>query len=749
MNPYLEDLTPSQREAVLHQGSPLLVLAGAGSGKTRVVTRRVAYWIASGLARPEEILALTFTNKAAAEMRERALCLLAGKREEAGDGAGGRSREPLDSPPQSGRLPWIATFHSACARILRREGRAVGLSPGFTIYDDADSAAAVAAVASDLGINREMYPPRALLAAIRRAKNQGLGPEDFQGLDFGLDARARQVYPAYQRRLRESDAADFDDLLLLTLRLFEDRPDVLAACRSRFRHVLVDEYQDTNGAQHRLLKLLAGDGENLCVVGDEDQSIYRWRGAEVEGILQFEREYPGARVIRLEENFRSSATILRGAAGVIARNRRRRAKSLVPTRAAGEKLTLYVARDETAEAEYVASQILSLAKGESPRERPTAAVFFRTHAQSRPFEEVFRRRRIPHRVVAGLRFFDRKEVKDLVTYLKVLANPRADDALLRILNAPPRGIGEATVSRLKEQAKEAGKPLWEAIGEAGDTFGGAAANRLAAFRALMEGLRREADRLPVADLVRGVLDRTGYGEFGRQAGREEVLEEFRRSVDEFQSRWMEANGEAPGLGEYLQETALLSDVDAPGEETGQVLLMTLHAAKGLEFETVLLTGVEDGLIPHGQSLRGPEGDVEEERRLFFVGMTRAKDRLFLTRALTRTLNGQTRSNPESLFLAEIPEDALVREGESALPDATLPSKRAPRGAVLKETTGLSSGRQDHRDPWAVGVRVIHEHFGPGTIVDRKGSGDDLQVSVRFAGGTKRLVVRYAPLRRAG
>ncbi|MFQ5693353.1 MAG: ATP-dependent helicase, partial [Nitrospinota bacterium] len=562
MNPSPEDLTPSQREAVLHQGSPLLVLAGAGSGKTRVVTRRIAHLVSAGLARPGEILALTFTNKAAGALRERALRLLT-RGEEGPPKDAGAATPPAPSRTGSARLPWISTFHSACARILRRDGEALGLSPDFTIYDGADSLAAVAAVASDLGINRELYPPQAILSAIRRAKNRGLGPEDYEGLDFGLDVHVRRAYPAYQRRLRDANAADFDDLLLMTLRLFRERADVLKAYRSRFRHVLVDEYQDTNAAQHRLLKLLAGDGEGLCVVGDEDQSIYRWRGAEVEGILRFEQEYPGARLIRLEENFRSSATILRGASGVISRNRRRREKALLPTRETGEKVTLYVAPDESAEAEYVAARIAEMAERREGASggRPTTAVFFRTHAQSRPFEEAFRRRRIRHRVVAGLRFFDRKEVKDLVSYLKVLANPRADDALLRIINVPARGIGDSTVSRLRERAKAQGAPLWEAVAEADDAFGGAARNRLAEFFALMEGLRSEARRLPVPELVKTVLDRTGYGELCRRSGRGEVIEEYLRSLDDFRSRWLEAQGAEPRLREYLEETALLSDLD--------------------------------------------------------------------------------------------------------------------------------------------------------------------------------------------
>ena len=772
MTAHLEDLTPSQKEAVLHRGSPLLVLAGAGSGKTRVVTRRIARLITDGLAGREEILALTFTNKAAGEMRERVARLLSGRKEGGGED---ETRPSSDASGASGwnpRLPWISTFHAGCARILRRDGKAVGLDPDFTIYDGTDSLAAITAVSADLKISRDLYPPRAILAAIRGAKSRDLGPEEFQGRDFGLDAKVRQAYPLYQRRLRDSGAADFDDLLFLTLRLLSGHPEILETYRSRFGHILVDEYQDTNGAQHRFLKLLAGDGRNLCVVGDEDQSIYRWRGAEVEGILHIERAYPGIRVIRLEENFRSSASILRGAAGVISRNRQRREKSLIPTRETGEKLTLFIAPDENAEAEFVASQIRLPSKPEEGDRRGsgTTAVFFRTHSQTRPFEEAFRRNRIPHRVLAGLRFFDRKEVKDLVSYLKVLANPRADDALLRIINTPTRGIGGTTIARLRELAARDGKSLWEVIAAPESPFAGAAKNSLAAFHGLMRALVHDAARLPVADLVREVLDKTGYGEFCRQAGRGEVVEEFLRSVEEFHARRLDVQGEAPKLRDYLDETALLSDVDAAGEEeAGIVLLMTLHAAKGLEFDTVFLTGVEDGLLPHAQSLRAGDAEIEEERRLFYVGMTRTKNRLILTRARSRMMNGRTLSNPESIFLSEIPDEVLVRKGDESgrvpgvsrhgrgrdgFPPSSSPSRR-PAGASperresAREKIPPGSSAPRSSGPWGVGARVVHERFGPGTIVARNGSGDKLRVSVRFASGAKQLVVKYAPMKETG
>ncbi len=750
-----------------------MVLAGAGSGKTRVVTRRIARLITDGLVGREEILALTFTNKAAGEMRERVARLLSGRKEE---GEEDETRPSSNASGPSGgnsRLPWISTFHAGCARILRRDGKAVGLEPNFTIYDGTDSLAAITAVSADLKISRELYPPRAILAAIRGAKSRDLGPEEFQGRDFGLDAKVRQAYPLYQRRLRDSGAADFDDLLFLTLRLLSGHPEILEAYRSRFRHILVDEYQDTNGAQHRFLKLLAGDGRNLCVVGDEDQSIYRWRGAEVEGILHIERAYPGIRVIRLEENFRSSASILRGAAGVISRNRQRREKSLIPTRETGEKLTLFIAPDENAEAEFVASQIRLPSKPEEGDRRGfgTTAVFFRTHSQTRPFEEAFRRNRIPHRVLAGLRFFDRKEVKDLVSYLKVLANPRADDALLRIINTPVRGIGGTTIARLRELAGRDGKSLWEVIAAPESPFAGAAKNSLAAFHELMRALVDDAARLPMADLVRQVLDKTGYGEFCRQAGRGEVVEEFLRSVEEFHARRIDAQGEPPKLRDYLDETALLSDVDAAGEEdAGVVLLMTLHAAKGLEFDTVFLTGVEDGLLPHAQSLRAGDAEIEEERRLFYVGMTRTKNRLILTRVRSRMMNGRTLSNPESIFLSEIPDEVLVRKGDESgpitgvsrhgrgrdgFPPPSSPSRRAAgasperRESAREKIPPGSLASPRFPGPWGVGARVVHERFGPGTIVARNGSGDKLRVSVRFASGAKQLVVKYAPMKETG
>ncbi len=765
MHSYLEGLTDQQREAVLHEGSPLLVLAGAGSGKTRVVTRRIARLITEGLARPQEVLALTFTNKAAGEMRERALRLLAGEDGESVGRAGARGGDRGDADPAPARLLWVSTFHSACARILRYDGKALGLEPDFTIYDAADSLAAITAVASDLGINRDLYAPRLLLSVIRRAKSQGIGPDQFEGLGFGVDAKVRQVYPAYQARLRESGAADFDDLLFMTTRLFEEHTDILNAYRERFRRILIDEYQDTNGAQHHLLKLLAGQGGNLCVVGDEDQSIYKWRGAEVEGILQMERAYPGTRVIRLEKNFRSSAAILRGAAGVIGRNRRRRNKALIPTREAGEKLVLYSALDDGAEAEYVASKVIDIRRGPGDPSGPSStAVFFRTHAQSRPFEEAFRRHRIPHRVVAGLRFFDRKEIKDVVSYCKVLVNPRAEDALLRIINVPPRGIGGTTVQRLKEAVRETGRSIWDVIARPGEAVRGSAKSRVADFHELMARLAEEAVRLPVVDLFRSLQVRTGYAEFCRETGREAVLKEFADSLEKFQGEWK--SDAAPRLRDYLDEAALLSDIDTvEGQPGGEVLLMTLHAAKGLEFDTVFLTGVEEGLIPHSQSLRAAEGDIEEERRLFYVGMTRAQNRLILTRALTRTLYGQTRSHPESVFLSEIPEDVLTREGgegrfgqKAAFSDAGGDGRRrrprrgeepaGPRGGHFSGQAE-SEARTSSAGQWKMGARVLHDTFGSGTIVESRGSGDELCVTVRFATGTKQLMIKYAPMRIAG
>lgn len=762
MHFYLEGLTDQQREAVLHEGSPLLVLAGAGSGKTRVVTRRIARLIAEGLARPQEVLALTFTNKAAGEMRERALRLLACEDGESGGRTDARGSDRGDADPVPARLPWISTFHSACARILRNDGKALGLESDFTIYDAADSLAAITTTASDLGINREIYAPRLLLSVIRRAKGQGLGPDQFEGLDFGVDAKVQQVYPAYQARLRESGAVDFDDLLFMTTRLFEEHTDILNAYRERFRRILVDEYQDTNGAQHHILKLLAGQGGNLCVVGDEDQSIYKWRGAEVEGILQMERAYPGTHVIRLEKNFRSSAAILRGAAGVIERNRRRRDKALIPTRETGEKLVLYSAPDDGAEAEYVASKVIDIRKGSGDPSRPSStAVFFRTHAQARPLEEAFRRHRIPHRVVAGFRFFDRKEIKDVVSYFKVLVNPRAEDALLRIINVPPRGIGGTTIQQLKETARKTGRTIWDVIARPGEAVHGSAKNRVADFHQLMARLTEEAVHLPVADLFHSLLVRTGYAEFCRQTGREAVLKEFADSLKEFEGEWK--SDAALRLRDYLDETALLSDIDiVEGEPGGDVLLMTLHAAKGLEFDTVFLTGVEEGLIPHSQSLRAAEGDIEEERRLFYVGMTRAQNRLILTRSLTRTQHGQTRSHPESLFLSEIPEDVLIREGkESRFGQKAAFSgmggdgrRRKPRRG--EGSTGPPGGhfsgqaesevRTSAPGQWKMGVRVLHDTFGSGTIVGSRGSGDDLCVTVRFSTGTKQLMIKYAPIR---
>ncbi len=754
MNFYLEGLTDHQREAVLHDGHPLLVLAGAGSGKTRVITRRIARLILEGFARPHEILALTFTNKAAGEMRDRSLRLLATEERDLDERTRVARGEPKKDFASTNHELWISTFHSICARILRFDGRAVGIEPDFMIYDTSDSLAVVTTVAGELGIKRDLYAPRLLLSVIRKAKSEGFGPEQFDGQDFGLDAKVREVYPAYKARLQVSGAVEFDDLLYMVNRLFEEDTEILNVYRKRFRQILVDEYQDTNGAQHRLLKLLAGEGEGLCVVGDEDQSIYNWRGADVRGILQMEQDYPGTRVIQLEENFRSSAAILRGAAEVIKQNRNRRSKNLIPTREVGEKLTLYSAMNERAEAEYVASKVAEFRKApDKPCKRNSMAVFFRTHTQSRQFEEAFRRHRIPHQVVAGLRFFDRKEIKDIVSYFKFLVNPKAEEALLRIINVPPRGIGNSTVKQLKEAAREANQALWEVIGSREVAIKGAPGKRVAEFHQLMVQLAEEAAHLPVMDLFRSLLARTKYEDLCR-AG---ILREFENSLEEFQARW--DSDAAPKLRDYLDETALLAEIDVVGDEYhGETLLMTLHAAKGLEFDTVFLTGVEEGLIPHDQSLRNSGGDIEEERRLFYVGMTRAENRLILTRALTRTLHGQTRTNPESIFLTEIPEDVLTREGggseltEAAAPLAGWQKNRRYGKRQIGLADGPFSSQVDLKAQgslvgrWKVGTRIIHDIFGSGTILGSKGSGDNLCLSVRFATGTKKLMIKYAPIR---
>jgi DNA helicase-2/ATP-dependent DNA helicase PcrA len=727
----VEGLNPEQRLAVEHSDGPLLVLAGAGSGKTRMLTHRIAYLIASGKARGWEILAVTFTNKAAREMRERVERLL------------GEETEGV----------WVSTFHSTCARLLRRDVGHLGYERNFAIYDDADSLALVRRVLEALGLSEKSYPPRALRAAIDRLKNKGLLPADVAA-DGRLGAdRVAEIYQRYQSELVRANALDFGDLLLLTVRLFQNHPGVLDYYQRRWRYVLVDEYQDTNPVQYQLLKLLCAAHGNLCVVGDEDQSIYGFREADIRNILDFERDFPGASVVRLERNYRSTQPILEAASAVVSNNLARKGKRLYTERAGGELVRFYQAADERAEAGYVVGELLKSREQGIPAGE--TAIFYRTHAQSRALEEELLKYNIPYVVVGGTRFYDRAEVKDALAYLNVLRDPRNAEALLRIVNRPARGIGKATVTRLLEIAERREVSVWEAcvaFAREGDATG--PARRLGQFVELIESLRQGARQAGVADLLARVLDRSGYlraleEESSIEAeARLENLRELAAAAEEFERANRDApppdpqEGEPPALLDlFLEQISLVSAADDLPDAVERVPLMTVHVAKGLEFRVVWIVGMEEGLFPHFASLGDPAA-IEEERRLCYVGMTRARERLYLVNASMRRLHGSTRFDPPSRFLSEIPSELL----EGARPAGARRPTAPP--APLEPRVDYNAGQwtSDELPPVRAGQRVAHPIFGEGTILELSGAGSSTKIRVRFdRAGVKTIVLRYAQL----
>ncbi len=706
----LTDLNPAQREAVLHEGGPLLVLAGAGSGKTRVLAYRVAYLVRGRGVPPDRILAVTFTNKAAGEMRERIAQLV-----------GERVAERI----------WVGTFHRICGRLLRRWGERIGLSPRFVVYDEEDQRAAIREALRRLQLDERRVPPAAVLAAISGAKNEGVALPDYERrATTYFEHLVVAVWREYQRVLGEHGALDFDDMLLETLRLFETCPDVLAACQERFLHILVDEYQDTNPVQFRLLSALAARHRNLCVVGDVDQAIYGWRGADIRNILEFERDFPDARVIPLEQNYRSTRTILEAAEHLITHNPHRYPKRLWTHNPTGEPLTVYAALDEHDEARFVVEEIRKLqARGYPLR---ACAVLYRTNAQSRQFEEAFLRTGIPYQVVGALRFYERREVKDLLAYLRLLANPRDVLSLRRVINVPRRGIGEGTVAKIEAAAERLGIPPLQAMRhpEVLGSLSPQIRRAVEGFVAVLEELEEAMSRCTVSALIALAIDRTGYRAALEAEGTEEAssrLENLRELVtvaQEFERVSGEVSVEA-----FLEHVALMTDVDTYDETQDRVTLMTLHAAKGLEFPVIFLCGLEEGLFPHSRSLEDPR-QLEEERRLAYVGLTRAKELVYLTYARQRTLFGRTTVNVPSRFLEELPQSCL-RE-----------VSRATGG-------GWPDPQNQEVLQLRVGEWVQHRHFGRGRVVEIEGEGSRTVVTVHFPGlGTKRLALSYAPLEKA-
>ncbi len=735
---YLDSLNPPQREAVLHGEGPLLILAGAGSGKTRVITSRIAYLIRERNVDPGNILAVTFTNKAANEMKERV-------------------ERMLDIPLT--RL-WISTFHSSCVRILRHHIEALGYKRSFVIYDETDRSALIKACMTDLRIDAERYQPRAIGAMISSLKNNLTDEEQYEkkSARFGFEEAVARVYSLYQEKLREAGGLDFDDLLMLTVRLFERNQDVLRYYQGLFHHVLIDEYQDTNHAQYRLVRLLTAERKNLCVVGDDDQSIYKFRGADITNILNFEKDYPEARVIKLEQNYRSTQNILGAAGAVVARNLGRKPKELWTQKRGGDKILCYKAMDEKDEARFICRAVQQeVDGGRSLRE---VAVLYRTNAQSRALEDALRNWGMPYRIFGGLRFYDRKEIKDVIAYLRVLHNPADIVSLRRIINVPARGIGDTTVDKLEKSAAQAGITLYEAaMSPDSSAVTPSAKKKLREFTAMMERLRADAGAMTVTDLTRRVVHESGYGSALEQEKtvesriRMENLNELLTATEDFQEQNRDAS-----LAAFLDQVALITDLDQQtASEHGRrnadsVTLMTLHNAKGLEFAVVFMAGMEEGLFPHSRSAESEE-ELEEERRLCYVGITRAKEKLVLTHAMERRLYGYPQSNLVSRFVQEIPTEAMEFAGVE-MPPAHSFRDRIPwdstRSTAMKRTeayedaprTAQSSGAEKYYK----GAVVRHTKFGLGTVQRSEGSGDDLKISVSFPGhGVKTLAVKYANL----
>jgi DNA helicase-2/ATP-dependent DNA helicase PcrA len=737
------ELNPQQQEAAEHLHGPLLILAGPGSGKTRVLVNRIANLISSSTAFPSQILAVTFTNKAAGEMRRRVEELVG----------------------QCAREIAMGTFHSICLRILRSHHELAGLGQNFVVYDDSDQLALVKECMAELDIDRERLAPRAALDRISRAKDACMGPEEFAG-SVGANPYLRKIstiYDLYQKRLGELDAADFGDLIRLAVRLL-DEEHVRESYRSRWGYVLVDEYQDTNAAQYRFIEHIAGCHRNICVVGDDDQSIYRWRGADITNILRFEDDFPGAKVVRLEQNYRSTSSILASAQAVVSRNAGRKPKSIWTVRGDGERVRVLTCDSERREAQAVADRVSDAAVGS--RRYRDFAVFYRTNAQSRPIEEVFRERGVPYRIYGGIRFYERAEVKDVLAYLRLVVDRKDDVGFLRIINKPARGLGRTTVERLKAFARDSGRSLLESIEGfvETDSCRGAQRKRLVEFRRMIAELSESALERPMGDLLRDVLERSGYVEELVNASTIEAeaklenINELVAAVEEFIPA-----GDAAPLTQFLDQVALISDADAVDEEQGAVTLMTLHIAKGLEFPQVFMVGMEEGLLPHARSIDDPD-ELEEERRLCYVGMTRAKDVLTLSHSFRRRHFGQERYNVVSRFINDVPDEHSVRI-PVGMPTIT-PSAARKRLQMRPGATLYNDGRRtndeirktsddydfDQRPPdereggIAKGMRVSHPSFGAGIVQSCERTSMGHKVTVKFqCGVTKRLIAELAGL----
>jgi DNA helicase-2/ATP-dependent DNA helicase PcrA len=715
MEKILDQLNAAQREAVEHTEGPTLVVAGAGSGKTRVLTYRIAYLIREKNVRPANILAVTFTNKAAKEMKARIDHLV-------GDVS---------------KQIWAGTFHSICSRILRMHGEVAGLSKDFTIFDTADQMALVSECIEQMGLPEKKYQPRAVLSLISKAKEQLISPEEFPSKFRGdFETVVGRIYKIYERKLHENSALDFDDLIVWAVRLLQNYPEVRTYYRERFQYIMVDEYQDINFTQYSFVTLIAGGHRNICCVGDDDQSIYRWRGADVGLILQFEHDYPDAKVFKLEQNYRSTRTIIEAAHEVVRRNRSRRDKELWTENVDGHAIDVYESANEQEEAIHIANVIANKVATEN-RRFADFVVLYRMNAQSRVFEDVFLSYRVPYVLIGALRFYERREIKDVLAYLRLASNPNESISLKRVVNNPPRGIGPTTVARIEQYAADNDILLWEALKRADDIpdLQKKARRELKNFVALVEYLHSKRDAYSVQRLVEDALEQSGYvrhlmSDRSMDAeSRVENVKEFLSVTEEFEKVSQEHS-----LREFLEQVALISDIDTYEESGNAVTLMTLHAAKGLEFPVVFIAGMEEGLFPHQRSMSDRD-ELEEERRLCYVGMTRAKEELHLSHAHLRTFMGKTERRQSSRFLAEVPDHLLAR-------------RPASRPKKLWQSSG-EPRRNPSTSTFRPGEKVMHLQFGRGIVLNSTGMGDEEQVTIAFDDhGLKKLQVGYAKLEKA-
>ena len=746
----LKDLNDKQREAVETINGPVLILAGAGSGKTRVITYRIAHLNINYEVSPENILAVTFTNKAAKEMKDRILSLT-----------------------RSDRFPWINTFHSTCVRVLRRYCTVLGFNRNFLIYDSSDQYNLIKSIIEEMRIDEKVISSESAQSFISSAKNSLKWPSDTkQAFNDYWSEKLVEIYSAYQKRLKKNNAMDFDDLLMYTVELLEENPDILSYYNDKWQYIMVDEYQDTNHAQYELVKLLAAKHKNLCVVGDDDQSIYRWRGADLSNILNFEKDFLHCLVIRLEQNYRSTKNILKAANSVVMNNISRKGKTLWTDNMEGEKIHYATLSSESEEALFICRKIKELCYSEK-RQLNDFAIFYRTNAQSRVIEDMMRRESLPYDIFGGLRFYDRKEIKDIVAYLRIISNPKDDLSFERIINVPPRGIGPSMLDKIKNTAKKTGLSIYEAIKEflkevdsAGKAKPSKGEEGLAEFIKLLDWLTDLAERSSILEVTEKVLEETHYMEnvIAKKTSREEVesrtenIREFLSSIEEF-----DRSSEDTSLKIFLDQISLITAVDKYDENVEKVTLMTIHNAKGLEFPVVFMSGMEEGIFPHSLSSVN-EHEIEEERRLCYVGMTRAKERLFLTNTYRRKIYGIERINLPSRFIREIPAEFMeIDNGWPAEPDAydrriAENNYRAVRPGSPQFSRGSASsypsfktGNQreltyESDNEFSRGTKVLHPFFGKGTVIDIKGEGEDTKVTVSFINaGVKKLSLKIANL----